>query len=430
MRWALWLVALFGIAAASALFAGNNPGTVTVYWAPYRVDLSLNLVLVILAVAFLVLHLALRASSAMLNIPVQARRWRLQQRERAIYSALLDSLSHLMAGRFIRSRKAAELVVSLEEAVAHGGESLPYAGRLRTMAHLLAAEGAHAVQNKPLRENHLQKALTHAGQRDAQEMRDGVVLRAARWSFDDRDANAAVEWLDQLPQGAARRTVALRLRFKAARLAGQSRQALEMARLLTKHRAFSESAGTSIARGLAIEMIRSAHDPVQLQRAWDELDGVVREIPDVAMEAAQRLIFLSGEPSLARQWVTPVWDTLNSKNQGLSMQQRVRLVRVLEQSFGAQESEAPDGGWLVRIEAAQQANPRDAVLQYLAGIVCMRLQLWGKAQQLLRQSLSLLQDSSLKRDAWTALAKMAEQREDQAAATQAYREALKQASLP
>ncbi len=128
--------------------------------------------------------------------------------------------------------------------------------------------------------------------------------------------------------------------------------------------------------------------------------------------------------------MTPVWDTLNSKNPSLSLSQRVRLIRVLEQSFAAQESETPDGNWLVRIEAAQQANPRDAVLQYLAGIVCMRLQLWGKAQQLLRQSLSLLQDSSLKRDAWTALAKMAEQREDQVAATQAYREALKQASLP
>jgi HemY protein len=55
----------------------------------------------------------------------------------------------------------------------------------------------------------------------------------------------------------------------------------------------------------------------------------------------------------------------------------------------------------------------------------MRLQLWGKAQQLLKQSLSMLQDNGLKRDAWRALAEMAEQRQDMQAATEAYREALK-----
>ena len=84
-----------------------------------------------------------------------------------------------------------------------------------------------------------------------------------------------------------------------------------------------------------------------------------------------------------------------------------------------------DSDWLSRIETAQVANPRDAVLQYLAGVVCMRLKLWGKAQQLLKQSLSLLQDNGLKRDAWRALAAMAEQRQDTQAATEAYRQALK-----
>ena len=71
------------------------------------------------------------------------------------------------------------------------------------------------------------------------------------------------------------------------------------------------------------------------------------------------------------------------------------------------------------------AHPRDAVLQYLAGVVCMRLALWGKAHQMLKQSLSLLSDSDLRRDAWLAMAQLAEQRNDVAAATAAYREAAK-----
>ncbi len=427
MRTALWLMGLFCVAVALALFAGNDPGTVTLYWPPHRVDISLNLFLLLLALVFVTLHLALRTLAAFFGIPQQARRWRLQQRERAIQSALLDSLSHWMGGRYIRARKAAELVLSLEESVAQGGELLSYAERLRTLSHLLAAESAHAVQDRKLREEHFRLAMEHALARDAQETRDGVQLRAARWALDDRDAAKAMEWLDLMPQGASRRTLALRLRFKSARMAGRPLQALEMARLLTKHRAFSEVAGKSIAQGLAIELIDAAHDPVQLQRAWDGLEPSEREMPDVAMQAAQRLLEQGGEGSTSRQWLMPVWTGLLEHPDALNLGQKVRLVRILETGFGS-NGQPVDAQWLSRIESAQIANPRDAALQYLAGVVCMRLRLWGKAQQMLKQSLALLQDSGLKRDAWRALAEMAEQRQDAAAATEAYRQALKEAA--
>ena len=52
MRAALWFLALFGIAVAVALFAGNNQGTVTLFWPPYRVDVSLNLALLALVGAY------------------------------------------------------------------------------------------------------------------------------------------------------------------------------------------------------------------------------------------------------------------------------------------------------------------------------------------------------------------------------------------
>lgn len=427
MRGALWLMGLFAVAVALALFAGNDPGTVTLFWPPHRVDISLNLFLLLIAVVFLALHLALRTLSAFFGIPQQARRWRLQQRERAIQSALLEAFSHLIGGRFIRARKAAELVVSLEESVASSGEPLAYAERLLALSHVLAAESAHALQDRVLRDKHLHQALDHAMARDAQEMRDGVQLRAARWALDDRDAAKSMEWLDLMPQGASRRTIALRLRFKAARMARRPLQALEMSRLLTKHRAFTETAGNSIARGLAIELVNSAHDPVQLQRVWDSLEYTEREMPDVAMQAAQRLLDQDGDAVLARVWLLPVWTAMLGQADALNLSQKVRLVRLLEAGF-SREAQAPDGQWLARIEAAQMANPRDSALQYLAGMVCMRLRLWGKAQQLLKQSLALLQDSSLKRDAWRALAEIAEQRQDSAAATEAYRQALKEAA--
>ena len=183
-------------------------------------------------------------------------------------------------------------------------------------------------------------------------------------------------------------------------------------------------AGAGIARGLALEILRAAHDPVQLQRAWEGLDLAERHMPEVALEAAERCLSLGGDVALSRQWVLPLWATMDERLEGLSLPLRVRLVRLLERGF-AQDSGAPDAAWLQRIESLQLANPGDPLLQYLAGMMCARLALWGKAQQMLRQSLGMLKDSALKRDAWLALAKMAEQRQDGSAAAQAYREAAK-----
>lgn len=417
-------MALFAVAVASALFAGDNQGTVTLFFPPHRVDLSLNLFLLLLAGSFLILHLAMRALSALTNIPHQARNWRLLQKERAIHTTLLDSLMHLSAGRYVRARKAAELVISLEESLKRSGDRLVYGGRLRTLSHVLAAESAHALQNRSLRESHFQLALQESAGREAQDAREGVQLRGAQWALDDRDAPTAVQWLDQLPQGASRRALALRLRFRAARQSGQLQLALETVRLLTKHRAYSDAAGKSIARGLAVELLRSAHDSVQIQTAWDALDSVEQQVPEVAFEAAEQLLAHGGAVDLSRQWLTPIWEAMLQRHDALTLGQRVRLARLLERGFATPDG-APDAVWLSRIETAQMANPRDAVLQYLAGVVCMRLSLWGKSQQLFKQSLAMLQDSELARDTWLALAQMAEQRQDTVAAAQAYREAAK-----
>ena len=423
MRVALWLMALFAMAVASALFAGSNRATVTLFWSPYRLDVSLNLVLLIVAVAFIVLHYALRTLSALLNVPQQAREWRLQHKERATHAALLDGWSHLASGRYVRARKAAELAVSIEASISRNGDAIAQAEKLRTMAHLLAAESAHALQDAAVREAHFQQALNQSGSREAQEARDGVLLRSAQWALHSGDAAAALHWLDQLPTGASRRTVALRLRFRASRLAGKPSAALEMVRLLTKHRALSAVAGASVSQALALEIIRSSHDILQLQKAWDELDTAEESMPEVALTAAERWLVLGGDVAQSRRWVLMVWNTMLETPDALTTAQGVRLIRVLERGFEVSDA-LPDAEWLERIESAQMNLPRNAMLQYLAGKVCMRLALWGKAQQLLKLAQLTLTDATLKRDTWCALAELAEQRQDTATAASAYRQAL------
>ncbi|MDM0018628.1 heme biosynthesis protein HemY [Variovorax saccharolyticus] len=421
MRAVLWFLALFGIAAAVALFAGNNQGTITVFWPPWRVDLSLNLVLVLLLAVFVFLHLALRGFSALFSLPKQARQWRLQQKERALHSALLDAAAQLLAGRFSRARKAAQSALVQERRLAALDARLPQALQVRVLAHLLAAESAQALQDRPARDAHLQQALNESSERAAMvapETREGVQLRAARWALDDRDAPAALARLAELPQGAQRRTLALRLRLKAARQDRRTLEALETARLLAKHRAFSDAAAQSIVRGLATELLSGAHDPAQLLRAWSEFESSEREMPEVAIHAAQRMVALRGDLTLARAWLLPIWDRMVEQPQSLGESLRVKLVRALEAGL-----DSVDADWLARIESAQRNNPRDPNLQYLAGMACMKRQLWGKAQQLLTQAGLGLQDTNLHRRAWQALAQLAEARDDADQASAAWKRA-------
>lgn len=414
MRAAAWLLALFAIAAGIALFAGNNQGTVTLFWPPYRFDLSLNLVLLILVGAFFFLHAALGALSALFDLPRQAKRWRSQQKERAMHGALLDALSHLLAGRFIRARKSAEASLAQQQSLEASGEKLSNAGQVRTLAHLLAAESAQALQDRAAREEHLRLALEHASARDAQETHEGALMRAATWSLQDREPKTALEWLKGMPQGAARRTIALRTRLKASRLAGRTQDALETARLLAKHRAFSPEAAQSIVRGLAIDQLNAAYDVAQLLRAWQALEAAERSLPDVAIHAAHRLLRLGGDSALAREWLMPAWEAWPSLGDNL----KTRLVQALQDGF-----DSLDAVWLARIEAAQKAYPRDGKLQYLAGMACMNRQLWGKASQLLTQATMSLQEPQLHRNAWRALAELAEQRGDTAQAAASWKRA-------
>lgn len=415
MRAALWLLGLFGVAVAIALFAGNNQGTVTLFWPPYRIDLSLNVALLLGVAAFVLLHVALRALSALFNLPREALRWRHQQKERAMHQMLVEAITHLAAGRFLRARKSADAMLSQEQSLREAGLRLPHGQPLRAVGHLLAAESAQSLQDRPARDEHLKLSLEHSTGRDMQSVREGALMRASRWALDESDPAAADAWLRELPQGAARRTLALRMKLKAARLAGQTQEALETTRLLAKHRAFSPQAAQSITRGLAIDLLNASHDMAQLQRAWTSLEASERQMPELAVHAALRVAALGGDAQLAREWLVPAWE----QQERLEKSLKVRLVEAFEKTGLA----SIDGAWLARFEAAQRTDPRDPTLQYLAGMACMHRHLWGKAQQLLAQAAQGLSDPGLRRRAWRALASLALDRGDEAAALHAWKQA-------
>lgn len=417
-----WL-GLAAVAVAVALWMGQNDATVTVFWLPHRVDLSLNLVLVLLLVLFVVLYLALRSLALLRSLPQQARQWRLQQRERMAHAALVDALSHQLSGRFVRARSAALEAVSQLKAAAsvQPQVSWPRQAPMEALAHLLAAEAAHTLQDHAARDRHV--ALALAPHPHTQTVREGALLRAIRWAVEDRNPEAATRWLDQLSQGAARRTLALRLRLRVARMSQDHRMALDTARLLAKHRAFSKTAARSILRGLVLAVVSDTHDIGQLESAWATLDAADRQDPDVVLAAVQRLREVATPEEaelaqrLANEWLVPMWDAYPQ----LSHVQRVALVQRV-----AQWDTASDTVWLARAEDMQRQHPADPLLQHLAAEVFFRKQLWGKAAQLFQQASRTLPDPALRGAAWHRLAQLAEQRGDHEAALLAWKQAAQQ----
>ncbi|MFM7331839.1 MAG: heme biosynthesis protein HemY [Brachymonas sp.] len=425
MRVALWLLAIFAAAVGVALFAARSTGSVTLYWPPHRVDLSLNLVLLLLAALFVLLHLAIRALGALADLPSQAKAWRAAQRQQAMHGELRDALAHLLAGRFSRAKKQALLAHQHAKALELEPSLRSACLKVQSQSLLIAAEAAQSMQEASDRERYVQAALQVPLPKSAAHFKEGATLRSARWMLDEHDPSTSLTRLSTLSQGAQRRTLALRLKLRALQLAKQPALALETARMLAKHGGFSDGAAQSILRSLAISTLSQAHDADQLLQAWETLSHEDRSQPQVATHAALRLVnFSAGLPEAtellerARAWIEPVWQRYPQ----LPESEQVRVVRALEASFSPQTASL-DHAWLAKIETAQRQLPHDARLQYLAGMACLRRQLWGKSQQMLSSSAAHLGDAQLRRSAYQSLAQLAEQRGDEAAAVAAWKKA-------
>lgn len=423
MRNVFWLLGLGALAVALALLVGHNQAMVSLFWPPYRFDVSFNFVLLCLVLGFVLLYLAIRAVTLLRELPRQARRWRSQQMERAAVGAVMDSLAHHLAGRFVRAQSAA--LSALEQLNSQPAEQWPRRGQLQMLAHLLVAEAAQSLQNRSTRDEHLQAALHPGLAKASPEVREGALLRAVRWAVEDRDVQTARSVLAELPQGTARRIQALRLRLRVARLGGATGEALETARLLAKHRAFSPEASRSIVRGLALDALREARDLSQLQALWSRLDASERAMPELVLAAANGANRLAAAgpqdkddaaqaSALVSAWLEPVWPGFVSLDGELQRQLALAMEPALMHL---------DATWLARLEQSQRQWPNNAYLQYLTGQACRQRQLWGKAAQLLGQASLSLREPQLLRRTWCALAQLAEERGDAAAAQSAWKRA-------
>jgi HemY protein len=367
MRGLIWVLLLFVVAVVAATTLGRNDGLVSLYWGSWRTDLSLNLFVLLLLGACAALMLAVQAINRVVSLPKRAGEWRALRKERAAHAALREAQVELYAARYSRARRAAQRALALQA----GTPELESAQDFKALGLLLLAHSAQRLQDGAARQQALQGAAAASAQRGGGgSLDDGVQLLTAEWALENREAPQALQALGALSAGAARRTQALRLRLQANRAERQPLQALQVARLLANHQAFSPLAARSLLRTLAGEALEQARDAEQLRRIWSEVDASERADPAIVAKAAAKAHELGAQGD-ARGWLRPLWERLAE----LEPEDRQAVAQALFDS-----AQGISGDWLPSLERNAQAFGREATVAAAVGACYAHIGLYGKAR--------------------------------------------------
>ncbi|CBW74150.1 HemY protein [Mycetohabitans rhizoxinica HKI 454] len=386
IRAILWLMALFATAVLLALVGAHDAGQVLIIWAPYRIDISLNLFVAALVVSFVVLYIVVRSIRAVLKMPERVAAYRARVRLANAHQALREAIGNLYAGRFSRAENAAR------EASAFDANKAP--------AGLIGAAAAHRMREFARRDEWLAQVTDN----DWQEAR---LMASAELRADARDADGALAALTEMRAQGGRRIHALQIALRAQQQLKNWAEVLKLVKTLEKREAIHPAVSVHLKQLAAEHLLRDRrHNPDALLQLWQSLSAAERQSPRIADLAAELLIALN-RPADARKIV----------EEALAHHWDPRLLR--RYADCADDDPLP---LIQRAEAWQKERQDDPDLSFTLGRLCLQQKLWGKAQAFLEQALKLAADNEpLQIRAHRALARLHEQLGNAQQAAEHYR---------
>lgn len=352
-----WLILLAVVATITALFALTNGGYVLLVLPPWRIELSLNLLPILLIIAFLAFYTALRSYAALRRLPDQARAYQAQRQQQQAHQTLFEATRLLFEGRVGQSLKKAS------EAYLEGAP--------QGLASLIAARSAQRLRNGDLVEPWVDRAI-----REDKNCATAALILKAETEIDQRRFADALQTLKKLQKQAGRHIATLRLELRAQQGAHNWESVLQLARQLEKRDAINPHYAETIKQKAHIETLRHWKDDASALLAY------LRKIP--ANEKNARIVqiaaqILSGlEANDAAQ---KLLETLLDERHGSEWEPQ--LIELYGRLPGGDVT-----GRIARAERWLQQSPRDASLLLTLGRLCIKQSLWGKAQSYLEASLS------------------------------------------
>ena len=391
MRLLLWLVALMAAAIGIAVTARFNPGNVVLFYPPHRIDMSLNLFVVLLVALFALVYGIVRAFYATTRMPQRVAAYRQRKREREGNKGLRDALKALFEGRFGHAEKAAMRAAELPE----------NAG----LASLIGARAAHRMREPARRDAWL------AGVAHDTTLKTARLMTVTELLVDDHQHDAALEAVDELFASGQRHIHALQWAMKANQQARNWPEVLRLVRILDKRKALHPALANRL-RELAYTSLlgEDKHDAESIRRTWAAVPAPERAVPAIAARAANAFNArgLHDEArAIAEESLRAGWDE--------------RVVRAYRDAA----SPAGSPSLLAQIdscEAWRKERPRDAELALTLGSLCLKQKLWGKSQRYLEQALSDATEPAMVREAHLKLAQMHEALGQEQEAARHYRQ--------
>ncbi|HKT97262.1 MAG TPA: heme biosynthesis protein HemY, partial [Paraburkholderia sp.] len=376
IRGLIWLAILFAVAVALATVGRFDAGQVLLVYPPYRVDVSLNLFVVGIVVAFLLLYAILRFARNLVTMPRRVAAYRARTRTEKANSALRDAVGNLYAGRFSRAEKAAR-------------DSL-VDDKNKGAAGLIAANAAHRLHEYARRDDW----LTQVDDPDLQEAR---LMATADMRADGRDADGALAALTEMRSQGGRRIHAQQIALRAQQQLKNWSEVLKLVKTLEKREALHPAVAVRLRQLAAENLLRDRrHNADALLELWHALTPIERHSPRLADCAAELLIALD-RPSEARKIV----------EEALGQNWDARLLRRYPDTAGNDALPL-----IQKAEAWRKERPEDGDLLFALGRLCLKQQLWGKAQSFLEAALKSAdanENEPLKIRTHRALARLHEQ---------------------
>jgi HemY protein len=356
---ALWLLALFFFAVAVTLGALYNSGYVLVVAPPYRIELSLNLLVAVLLALLFIAYFVVRLAVITIRLPTEVRDFRARQRHEKAHAAMMEGLRAYFEGRYAKAERASAAALEM-------GQS-PEAVAINAV---VAARSAHELRRYSQRDEFIGKA--ESSRVDETTLR---VITHAELLLDERRPEEALKLLASLrATGDRQHTAALRLELKAQQLGRNWAAVLDLLGQLERRNALDMSVITQLRRHAYLEAFKSrTRDPRALKEYWQNIPQSDKKDSKLAAAAATASAAL-GDCATAHQII----------EQSLDDQWDSELAEL----YG----EYPADDAIRQIERAEgwlEWHPNDASLLLALGRLCAHCGLWGKAQNYLEASLSL-----------------------------------------
>jgi HemY protein len=362
MKWALWLLVLFSVAVAVTLAARYNSGYVLVVAQPYRLELSLNLMAVLLLALFFFTYFIVRLAVITFRLPAEVNEFRSRRRREKARSAMLDGLKAFFEGRYAKAEKSSATALELKESPA-----------VSAISALVAARSAHELRKYTRRDEFIALAASNAPKEITLRL-----MTQAELLLDEHRPEEALKILRSLhTAGTRQHTAALRLELKAQQQSKNWEAVLGLLRQLEQLDAIDMTLMKQLRRHAHVENLKSRMlNPQALREYWQNTSSTDKKDNKLAATAARAYTSI-GDCTTARQII----------EESLDSQWGSELAELYAQCLGDDAIRQ-----IERAETWLRSHPNDARLLLALGKLCVYCELWGKAQNYLEASLSVEPD--------------------------------------